>query len=308
MSSRAASVTMPLYRSPGNHAIVRPMTARLTPTMATTVMVSRLSITTLFDHDFVRRSVPGPDALPNRLRSGSVLVAAAVCPHPPALVPQLAPGADEIEPVRAAAIEATRTLVAAEPEQLIIVGGGPERASYPPSPAGTFAGYGVDLSVRLSGAVSETDDLPLSLLVGAWLLNQAPWDEPARGEQIPENATAHECARIGAELASSADRVGLLVMGDGSAARTDDAPRRYDDRAEAFDRAVAESFRDLDAAALLGLDAELADELGVAGRAAWQVLAGAAGPDSDALFDAAVLYEGAPWGVGYLVAVWERHG
>lgn len=237
-----------------------------------------------------------------------MLVAAAVCPYPPALVPQLAPGADEIEPVRAAAIEATRTLAAAEPEQLIIVGGGPRRASYPPSPAGTFAGYGVDLSARLSGAVAESADLPLSLLIGTWLLNQAPWDNPARGEQIPEDATAHECARIGEDLASAADRVGLLVMGDGSAGRTDDAPLPRDDRAEAFDHAIAESFRDLDSAALLGIDTELAVELGAAGRAAWQVLAGAAGSDSDALFDAAVLYEGAPWGVGYIVAVWERHG
>lgn len=237
-----------------------------------------------------------------------MLVAAAVCPHPPALVPQLAPGADEIEPVRAAAIEATRTLVAAEPEQLIIVGGGPGRASYPPSPAGTFAGYGVDLSVRLPGAVSESADLPLSLLVGTWLLVQAPWDNPARGEQVPEEATAHECARIGAKLASAADRVGLLVMGDGSAARTEDAPRPHDDRAEPFDLAVVESFRHADAAALLGVDTDLARQLGVAGRAAWQVLAGAAGADSDALFDAAVLYEGAPWGVGYIVAEWERHG
>lgn len=244
----------------------------------------------------------------NRLRSGSVLVAAAVCPHPPALVPQLAPGAEEIEPVRAAAIEATRTLAAAEPEQLIIVGGGSDRASYPPSPAGTFAGYGVDLSVRLSGAVSETADLPLSLLVGTWLLNQAPWDDPARGEQVPEGATAHECARIGAELASVADRVGLLVMGDGSAGRTDNAPLVGDERAEPFDHAVAESIRSADAAALLGVDTDLARELGAAGRAAWQVMAGAAGAESDALFDAAVLYEGAPWGVGYIVAVWERHG
>lgn len=237
-----------------------------------------------------------------------MLVAAAVCPHPPALVPELAPGADEMEPVRSAAIEATRTLVAAEPEQLIIVGAGSVRASYPPSPAGTFAGYGVDLPVRLPGAVSETADLPLSLLVGTWLLNQAPWDDPARGELIPEYATAHECARIGAELASVADRVGLLVMGDGSPARADDGPRTHDERAGAFDRAVAESLRAGDAAGVLGIDAELADELGVAGRVAWQVMAAAAGSERDALFDAAVLYEGAPWGVGYIVAVWERHG
>lgn len=244
----------------------------------------------------------------NQLASVFVLVAAAVCPHPPALVPELAPGAGELAPVRAAAIEATRTLAAADPEQLIIVGGGAIRASYPPSPAGTFASFGVDLPVRLPGAAAAAQDLPLSLLVGGWLLTQAGWSEPARGEQIAGDTTAAECSRIGAQLAESADRVGLLVMGDGAVGRTDDAPRPFEPRAEEFDRAVADALRTADSEALLSLDSELAAELHVAGRVAWQVLAGAAGTDGDVLLDAAVLYEGAPWGVGYVVAVLERHG
>lgn len=242
----------------------------------------------------------------NQLASVIVLVAAAVCPHPPALVPELAPGADELAAVRAAAIEATRTLAAADPEQLIIIGGGASRVSYPPSPAGTFAGFGVDKPVRLPGAVSEVPDLPLPLLVGGWLLMQAGWAEPARGEQIADDTAAEECAHIGAQLAETADRVGLLVMGDGAVGRTDDAPRPFDPRAQEFDRAVADALRSADA--LLRLDGDLAAELHVAGRSAWQVLAGAAGAGSDILLDAAVLYEGAPWGVGYVVAVLERHG
>lgn len=62
-----------------------------------------------------------------------------------------------------------------------------------------------------------------------------------------------------------------------------------------------------DAEALLGLDPVLAAELGAQGRAAWQVFAAtvlAAWPDRGA----EVLYAGAPFGVGYHVALWEPVG
>jgi len=59
--------------------------------------------------------------------------------------------------------------------------------------------------------------------------------------------------------------------------------------------------------ALLGLDSLLADELLVAGRASWQVLAGAArnGGGADA-WQGSVAYAAAPFGVSYLVAFWSR--
>jgi hypothetical protein len=51
----------------------------------------------------------------------------------------------------------------------------------------------------------------------------------------------------------------------------------------------------------MALDVRLAEELKAAGRAPWQVLAGAA---EDAALSGALLYEDAPYGVGYLVATW----
>jgi hypothetical protein len=33
-----------------------------------------------------------------------------------------------------------------------------------------------------------------------------------------------------------------------------------------------------------------------------------AGASEEVLFDAEVAYDAAPYGVGYMVAVWERHG
>jgi hypothetical protein len=70
---------------------------------------------------------------------------------------------------------------------------------------------------------------------------------------------------------------------------------------------VAHALGKADAAALAALDPDLSRELQVAGRAAWQVLAGAAGGDG---FSAGLLADEAPYGVGYLVAAWSRsdHG
>ncbi|MDV9200357.1 hypothetical protein R6M67_34780, partial [Streptomyces sp. Wh19] len=53
--------------------------------------------------------------------------------------------------------------------------------------------------------------------------------------------------------------------------------------------------------ALIALDEALAYELKAAGRAPWQVLAGAA---QGAGLAGRLLYEDAPYGVGYLVAAW----
>jgi hypothetical protein len=137
-------------------------------------------------------------------------------------------------------------------------------------------------------------NLPLSLLIGRWLAPQAHEYVAVASDASPE-----DCAKLGAEIADS-DRVGLLIMGDGSACRTQKAPGYLDERAAPFDEAVARALATADRGALLTLDPDLAAELLVAGRAAWQVLAGADGPISRS----ELLYHDAPYGVGYLVASW----
>ncbi len=107
--------------------------------------------------------------------------------------------------------------------------------------------------------------------------------------------------QAGRDIAASAERVALLVMGDGSACRTVKAPGYYDERAEDFDAAVGRALGAADTEALTGLDAELAEELKVSGRSSWQVLAGAA---QDAGLHGELLREEAPYGVGYFVAAW----
>jgi aromatic ring-opening dioxygenase LigB subunit len=145
----------------------------------------------------------------------------------------------------------------------------------------------------------EIPVLPLSLTIGRWLLGE----RPALYRGVAEDAPAESCARLGTELAGLAERVALLVMGDGSACRTERAPGYLDERAEGFDAGVARALAEADTGALAGLDATVAAELRAAGRAPWQVLAGAA---RGARFTGELLADEAPYGVGYLVASWAR--
>jgi hypothetical protein len=124
---------------------------------------------------------------------------------------------------------------------------------------------------------------------------------PLHACAVPGDVPAPKALGLGRGLAGLADRVGLLVMGDGSACRTVKAPGYLDNRAEPYDAAVAAALAAADTAALAGLDGELSAVLQVSGRAPWQVLAGAA---EDAGLAGELLYDEAPYGVGYFVATW----
>jgi hypothetical protein len=89
------------------------------------------------------------------------------------------------------------------------------------------------------------------------------------------------------------------VVGGGSACRTEKAPGWFDARAAPFDAATERAVAAGDPGALLELDPGLARTLQADGRAAWQVLAGAA---RGRTWTSRVHYADAPLGVGYLVA------
>ncbi|MFD3971000.1 class III extradiol dioxygenase subunit B-like domain-containing protein [Streptomyces cyaneofuscatus] len=236
-----------------------------------------------------------------------MLVAAAVCPCPPLLVPEVAAGAaPELDPARAACLDAVGVLAASRPDLLVVVGPGDGRTAgaYPAGAHGSFRGFGVALDVTLGtpDPVAQGPALADSLAVGAWLLDRARWaGAPVEGLAVDGRSPAAECARAGQQLAARADRVALLVMGDGSACRTLKAPGYLDERAEAFDARAAEALGSADLAALDALDETLAYELKAAGRAPWQLLSGAA---RGAGLGGRLLYEDAPYGVGYTVAAW----
>lgn len=246
------------------------------------------------------------------------LVAAAVCPHPPLLVPELAAGAAaELDDLRTACVTVVHRLLGAA-DRVVVVGGGASTANH--HGPGSFTRYGVPRTVSLSGRYqpdercppggSSRTEPPLSLLVGFWLLQQAApgpgggRPTPVRGQAVAADATPQACAALGRDLASASAPVGLLVMGDGSACRGVRAPGYDDPRAEPFDRAVAGALARVDVEALLSLDLALAAQLRAEGRAAWQVLAGAVRA-TGGQWRGAISYEAAPYGVAYFVAFWE---
>ncbi|MCH5675314.1 class III extradiol dioxygenase subunit B-like domain-containing protein [Streptomyces gilvus] len=236
-----------------------------------------------------------------------MLVAAAVCPCPPLLVPEVAAGAaPELDGARTTCADALGVLAASRPDLLVVVGPAEPsgRGTHPEGTPGSFRGFGVDLGVRLGTdkGIAAERDLPPSLAVAAWLLQRIGWaDAPIEGLGVGEPLEAERCIQVGRDIAARAERVALLVMGDASACRTLKAPGYLDERAAPFDAEVARALGAADVAALKALDAELAYELKAAGRAPWQVLAGAA---ESADLTGALLYEDAPYGVGYVVATW----
>ncbi|WBB70296.1 class III extradiol dioxygenase subunit B-like domain-containing protein [Micromonospora sp. WMMD812] len=234
------------------------------------------------------------------------LVAAAVCPHPPLLVPEVAgAAAPELDDLRAACDAAVARLFAHEPDAVVLVGDGPATGWIRPPATGSLQPWGVDLAVPLD---SEQPDrgavLPLSLTVGAWLLARHEERLPVAAVQVAAAADAPTLRALAGQVHDHRPRVALLVLGDGSACRGERSPGYADPRAEPYDEGVATALAGADAEALLGLDPVLSAELKVAGRAPWQVLAGAAratGGD----WRGELLSDTAPYGVAYLVATWE---
>ena len=248
-----------------------------------------------------------------------MLTAAAVCPHPPLLIPA-AIGAAAGDPppalraVRDACDAAVHALAAAEPDLIAVVGGGPADREYGATAAGSLSEFGVPVTVGEGEPV-----LPLSLTVGRWLLGRAGIGAGARApghgpqalghgpqvllQAVDQRASADDCLKLGAAIAERAPRVALLAMGDASARRARDTEGVPDSPAQDYDDGVAEALAAADARWLGRLDPALDGELLVAGRAAWQVLAGAA---AGARMCGRLRCMASPYGVTYLVASWEE--
>jgi hypothetical protein len=234
-----------------------------------------------------------------------MLVAAAVCPCPPLLVPEIAGGAaGELDDARAACYDAIGVLAAARPGRLVVVGPAerPARGTFAAGARGSFRGFGVDVEASLGQGEPGERELPPSLTVGAWLLARTGWDAaPVEALGVGEPLEQERCAQAGRELVAGTERLALLVMGDGTACRSHRAPGAFDARSPAFDAAAARALGGADTAALAALDAKLAEELKASGRSCWQLLGGAG---EGAGLEGRLLYDDAPYGVGYFVASW----
>ncbi|WP_024796794.1 hypothetical protein [Tomitella biformata] len=184
----------------------------------------------------------------------------------------------------------------------------PAARSLAGSPVGSFAGFGVDVRVSLDGAPAPavTDAaMPLPLLIAGWLRGAVGAGCAVAAELVDGAADPSDCAAAGralaGQLAGSPLREGVLVVADGPTTLTAKAPGAFDPRAAGLDAALRAAFAAGDLSCLAALDEVLCAELGVEGRAPWQVLAGVVG---DGAVRDAVVFADAPYGVGYYACLW----
>jgi hypothetical protein len=210
------------------------------------------------------------------------------------IVPEIAGGAaPELDSLRAACDFAVHRL-ADTGAPVIVLGSGASTIDYESPARVSLSSWGL-----AGGEVA--DPLPLSLSVGAWLVNRVLGrNVTCRMLTIAAGASPEECAGLADRLATGP--YALLVMGDGTARRGIKAPGYDDPRARPYDESVARALATADVDTLLALDPDLSAKLMVAGRAPWQVLAAAAAGGS---WRASLAYDDAPYGVAYFVASWD---
>ncbi len=209
-----------------------------------------------------------------------MLVTAAVLPCLPLLACEAGVGAlAASERLRAACEEAVAAVLAEDPGIVAVVGPGTRsllhsegalRASQDLElPVGVWIGHGRATEAPVSG-------LPMALSVGARLLQQAGWSGPVRAYELDDARNWPTNGEDGVNPARWADRVGLLLMGNGPTRAGADRARRPDPRAEEIDAGIAAALARGDADGFFpNMDAALARELGVSGRSPWQLLDGA---------------------------------
>lgn len=226
-----------------------------------------------------------------------MLSAIAIVPSAPVMVPELAgAAAAETADLRAAAIAAAAVL----PPRWVAVGVAATDTVSGPDTVGTFAGYGVDVPVRLSGTADAAPTaLPLCVLITGWLRGlarpEAVAEVRAFGAGTPEQAALTAGRALRAELDGADDAVGVLVVADGANTLTAAAPGGHRPDSVPVQAALDDALAGGRVADLAGLPD------GIVGRVAYQVLAGLAEPAPRMTQER---YRGAPYGVGYFVGLW----
>ncbi|OBI40549.1 hypothetical protein A5707_09000 [Mycobacterium kyorinense] len=227
-----------------------------------------------------------------------MLGAIAIVPSAPVLVPELAGAAGaEVADLRAAVIAAAAAL----PPRWIAVGVGGGEGVIDASSVGTFAGFGAEVTVRLSPhGARDPVALPLCALFTGWVREQAQPDAHADVQvyrpDLDVDAALAVGRRLRGEVEAANDPIGVLVVADGANTLTAAAPGGYRPDDVDVQRVLDDALAGGDVAALTRLPDH------IVGRVAFQVLAGLAEP---APRSAKELYRGAPYGVGYFAGIWQ---
>lgn len=233
--------------------------------------------------------------------------AVAWVPLAPLVVPEIGgPDAGDVDlaRLRTAIAAAVAAVVTSSAQEVIVLAPTDEPADERPPATWSWHGFGVGEAPAAPAAV-----LPWPLGVGARLLDDAGWrggrryvgvtvgEDPLRGGGRAPVASREDAPGQGAS--------GLVVLGDGSACRGENALGGDDPRAEGWDARLAGLLSGGDVSGLAALDRALGAELQSAAAVSFPVAARLLeGAGMPAPSRAEVSYRDAPYGVGYLVAVW----
>ncbi len=217
-----------------------------------------------------------------------------LCPHPPLLLRELGGQRDAVPELRAACGEVLAEALREAPDRVVVVGGAETAGDWDPSMRADVRSFGTT-------AAPTGPALPLSLGVGARLLEEAGWAGPVELVSVALDAGSGDLDRLARELEDRPGRSVLLLLGDGSARRGEKAPGFLDERSFGFDESVRVALETGDAEALRHLDGDLAGELMALGLPVFWLL-GAVTGDSDP--EPQLVYAGDPFGVMYFVAIW----
>lgn len=147
--------------------------------------------------------------------------------------------------------------------------------------------------------MNQPQTLPTGLAVGRAMVGQhlpgvsmSLWAVAGTGPTGPAHA-------LGQQLTKNP----LIVVADGSACLGPKPPRGIHPQADAVQRRLVAAVSSGDVTALQTITPAEAEEVHMTGHNAWAVLAGWAQHTTP---QARLIHQAQPWGVGYVVALWER--
>lgn len=204
------------------------------------------------------------------------LVGAALVPAAPVLVAELSGHLRPAATPREAARRAIAGLIATKPDVIVVVAEGDGDETFDSTSA---------LHLHRLGGMHRDDyapgsrTLPVPLAIGAALLRDAGWAGPTSYQVVDAATTPVDARARGEDLVAGDQRVGLLLLGNGSACCTPKAPGSLHPDAESFNAALLNAIVSGDREAVLAWTPEaFATQLSDA-RVPLQVLSGMLGSE-----------------------------
>jgi len=214
------------------------------------------------------------------------VVCAAIIPAAPILIPQLGGAQHSASEVLDAALTTLRGLLREQPDEIVVVAEDARAGEYDQTSRWALSRFGGVPDLLPEGAASQDGELrqasvlPHSLAIAAALLHQAGWRGRTRFQALDPDLPGAQAEAFGDQVQRGSTSTGLLLLGNGSACCTPQAPGAFREDAAACNAALLDMIRDCDEQAMQTLTAAACREQRSDIRVPLQVLAGAVQPAS----------------------------